>query len=58
MHNLVPIGRFSQLCRLTVKALRFYGHESAGPPREVYLTGPGQARNEDEYRTELTWPLR
>ena len=24
MQNLVPIGRFSQICRLTVKALRLY----------------------------------
>jgi DNA-binding transcriptional MerR regulator len=32
--------------------------ETAGPPREVYLVGPGQAKNPADYRTEVVWPLR
>ncbi len=34
-----------------------HGHECAGPPREVYLVGPGQAADPAEYRTEIAWPL-
>jgi effector-binding domain-containing protein len=35
-----------------------HGHESDGPPREVYLVGPCQAREPAAYRTELQWPIR
>jgi effector-binding domain-containing protein len=34
------------------------GHETAGPPREVYLVGPESARDPADYRTELVWPIR
>jgi effector-binding domain-containing protein len=34
-----------------------HGHECAGPPREIYLVGPGQAADPAEYRTEILWPL-
>lgn len=35
-----------------------HGHESDGPPREVYLVGTCQAREPAAYRTELQWPIR
>jgi len=35
-----------------------HGHESDGPPREVYLVGPCQAADPAAYRTELQWPIR
>ncbi len=118
MKNLVPIGRFSTICRLSLKALRLYdemgllrpalvdpgsgyrsrsttglsstlpggrvaytlhagaydavgptyaalqrwiqehGHESDGPPREIYLVGPAQANDPAAFRTEVQWPIR
>lgn len=33
------------------------GHAIAGPPREVYLVGPGEADDPAEYRTEILFPL-
>jgi DNA-binding transcriptional MerR regulator len=35
-----------------------HGHAIAGPPREVYLVGPQQARDPSELRTEVQWPIR
>jgi DNA-binding transcriptional MerR regulator len=35
-----------------------HGHEGAGPPREVYLVGPQQARDPASLRTEVQWPIR
>lgn len=34
------------------------GHEPAGPPREVYLTGPAQTLDAGAFRTEVLWPIR
>src|SRR5512140_3740487 len=42
MHDLVPIGRFSRLCRLTVKALRHYD--------EVGLLRPALVDERSGYR--------
>ncbi|OGN87342.1 MAG: hypothetical protein A2X23_05745 [Chloroflexi bacterium GWC2_73_18] len=38
--------------------MQVHGHEGAGPPREVYLVGPGQAPDPSGYRTEIVWPIR
>jgi effector-binding domain-containing protein len=35
-----------------------HGHESDGPPREVYLVGPCHASDPAAFRTELQWPIR
>lgn len=35
-----------------------HGHESSGPPREVYLAGPPLVSDPAEYRTEVIWPIR
>jgi effector-binding domain-containing protein len=32
--------------------------EPAGPPREIYLVGPGDTSSPDEYLTEIEIPLR
>ena len=46
MENLVPIGRFSSLCRLTVKALRCYDDLGLLKPAVVKsdFTGQGVIR--------------
>ena len=33
------------------------GHTMAGPPREVFLTGPEDVASPDEHVTELVWPI-
>jgi effector-binding domain-containing protein len=35
-----------------------HGHETAGPPREVYLVGPDQVSDPGALRTEIVWPIR
>ena len=35
-----------------------HGHETSGPPREVYLTDPSQVRDPGALRTEILWPIR
>ena len=49
------IGRAYQALTLWMQE---HGHESAGPPRESYLVGPGQVPDSAEYRTEILWPIR
>ena len=29
----------------------------AGPPREIYLVGPGHNLSPENYRTEIQWPV-
>ncbi|HEX8941195.1 MAG TPA: MerR family transcriptional regulator [Candidatus Limnocylindrales bacterium] len=33
------------------------GRALAGPPREIYLVGPDQARDPGQLRTEIDWPI-
>ena len=35
-----------------------HGHETSGPPREVYLTDPSQVQDPGALRTEIVWPVR
>ena len=35
-----------------------HGHETAGPPCEIYLTDPGQVQDPGALRTEILWPIR
>jgi effector-binding domain-containing protein len=35
-----------------------HGHETAGPPREVYLTDPAEAADPADNVTEIDWPIR
>ena len=34
-----------------------HGRDPAGPPRELYLTGPDEEKNSDDYVTEVVVPL-
>ena len=34
-----------------------HGHERTGPPREIYLIGPGQGGKPQDYRTEIEVPI-
>lgn len=34
-----------------------HGHARTGPPREIYLVGPGQGTRPEEYRTEIEVPI-
>lgn len=38
--------------------VQFHGYQLIGPPREVYWTGPLDANNPNEYRTEIVWQIR
>jgi effector-binding domain-containing protein len=40
------------------KWVQEHGHETAGPPREVYIVGPDQVRDPGALRTEILWPIR
>jgi effector-binding domain-containing protein len=44
--------------RLLQKWIQERGHECVGPPREVYLVGPGQVSDPAAFRTEVQWPIR
>jgi effector-binding domain-containing protein len=35
-----------------------HGHETSGPPREMYLVGPDQVQDLGALRTEIAWPVR
>jgi effector-binding domain-containing protein len=35
-----------------------HGHETAGPPREIYVVGPDQGHDPGALRTEIVWPVR
>jgi effector-binding domain-containing protein len=35
-----------------------HGHETAGPPREVYIVGPDQVQDPGALRTEIVWPIK
>ncbi len=50
------IGTFSKLCKLSVKALRFY--EAAAQPRESYIDGIWNRESSSEWLTEVQVPLR
>jgi effector-binding domain-containing protein len=35
-----------------------HGHETAGPPREIYLTDPNEVSDPGANRTEIIWPIK
>lgn len=37
--------------------LRLHGLDPSGPPREIFLVGPGQATKPEDYRTEIEVPV-
>ena len=37
--------------------LHEHGLTKSGPPREVYLTDPGEVPNPDDWKTQVIWPV-
>ena len=57
----VHAGRYEEVApayRALGEWVQEHGHETAGPPREVYLVGPEQVQDPGSLRTEIVWPLR
>jgi DNA-binding transcriptional MerR regulator len=38
--------------------IQAHGHETTGPPRELYLVGPRDTADSTGHRTEVVWPIR
>ncbi len=38
--------------------LHDHGLHKAGPPREIYLTDPGEVPDPKQWKTQLVWPIR
>jgi len=57
----VHAGRYEEVApayRALGEWVQEHGHETAGPPREVYLVGPEQVQDPGALRTEIVWPIR
>jgi effector-binding domain-containing protein len=57
----VHCGRYEEIgpaYRALGEWLQEHGHETAGPPREVYIVGPEQVAEPGALRTEILWPIR
>ena len=57
----VHAGRYEEVApayRALGEWVQEHGHETAGPPREVYLVGPEQVRDPGALRTEVLWPIK
>jgi DNA-binding transcriptional MerR regulator len=53
-----PYQEIGAAYRAVTTWIQEHGHEMSGPPREVYLVGPGQAPDPTTYKTEIVWPIR
>jgi effector-binding domain-containing protein len=61
MATTVHCGRYEDISnayRALGEWLTEHGHETAGPPREIYLVTPEKVQNPSALRTELAWPIR
>ena len=57
----VHCGRYEDVApayRALGEWVQDHGHETAGPPREIYLVGPEQVQEQGALRTEIVWPIR
>ena len=57
----VHCGRYEDVApgyRALGEWVQEHGHETAGPPREIYVVGPDQALDPGALRTEIVWPIR
>ena len=57
----VHCGRYEEVApayRALGEWVQEHGHETSGPPREIYLIGPDQVREPGALRTEIVWPIR
>jgi len=52
-----PYDEVGPAYRAVAAWVQEHGHEMAGPPREVYLVGPGMAEPA-AYRTEIVFPVK
>jgi effector-binding domain-containing protein len=53
-----PYGGLEAAWNSLRRQARALGHALGEDPWEVYLVGPGSGVDEDEWQTELVWPLR
>jgi len=53
-----PYDQIGQVYRALAAWMQEQGYQPAGPPREVYLVGPGKGREPADYRTEVLWPVK
>jgi effector-binding domain-containing protein len=54
-------GRYEEVgsaYRALAEWVQEHGHETAGPPREIYITDPGQVTDPGALRTEIVWPVK
>jgi effector-binding domain-containing protein len=59
--STVHAGRYEEVgpaYRALGEWVQEHGHETAGPPREIYIVGPEQVRDPGALRTEIVWPIR
>jgi effector-binding domain-containing protein len=57
----VHCGRYEDVApayRALGEWVQEHGHETAGPPREIYVVGPDQVQDPGALRTEIIWPIR
>jgi effector-binding domain-containing protein len=57
----VHFGRYEEIApayQALGEWVQEHGHETAGPPREIYLVGPDQAQDPGALRTEVVWPIK
>jgi effector-binding domain-containing protein len=53
-----PYENVGPAYRALAEWVQEHGHETAGPPREVYLTDPNEVQDPGALRTEIVWPIR
>jgi DNA-binding transcriptional MerR regulator len=61
MATTMHCGRYEDIAgayRALGEWLTEHGHETAGPPREIYLVTPETVTNPNALRTEIAWPIR
>lgn len=52
-----PYERLGETHQAVEAFLKEEGLEVAGPPREVYVTDPGEVEDPEEWQTEVIWPV-
>jgi DNA-binding transcriptional MerR regulator len=53
-----PYEEIAAAYRALGEWLTEHGHETAGPPREIYLVSPERVHDPSALRTEVAWPIR
>jgi AraC family transcriptional regulator len=55
--HIGPYEELSRSYRLLAEVMERNGLESAGPPREIYVTDPDEVADPNEYETRIVWPI-